>query len=215
MEIGWTLPPGGRTIGRRNGVADIDGGPVARWQDKEGPAFLEQLGLGPGDRVLDFGCGPGGYVRPLAQVVGDTGKVVAIDVNEALIAALRTEFAGSPDGGVVEVRQTDGGLALEGIDDRSLDAVLLFDVLQHVEDWDLLLGSVGRVLEEGGRLLINPSRLSHPGEVDIDRLLRRLDAHGFELERTVRGRVVHYESLRDEEILVLRFGVDGARTSRA
>ena len=41
--------------------------------------YLEEAGLQPGMTVLDFGCGPGSYVTPTARMVGDSGRVFALD----------------------------------------------------------------------------------------------------------------------------------------
>jgi SAM-dependent methyltransferase len=104
----------------------------------------------------------------------------------------------------IDIVQTDGDLTLDGIQDASLDAALLFDVLQHVEDWRLLVSSLRRSLAPGGLLLVNPSRLSHPGRVDLDLLESILAGETFVVERTVRDRVAHYDRIREEEILVCR-----------
>ncbi|MCK4392302.1 methyltransferase domain-containing protein, partial [Candidatus Bipolaricaulota bacterium] len=95
-------------------------------------------------------------------------------------------------------------LTLDWIAKGSLDAVLLFDVLQHISDWDTLFASVRRTLKPEGLLLVNPSYMSHPGKVDVKRMKARLAARGFALERTECGRVMHYDFLHEEEILIFR-----------
>lgn len=174
------------------------------WLREDGPAFLRSLGIREGGRVLDFGCGPGGYAVPLALVVEPGGRVVAVDRDAARLESLEERIADVHVRDIIEVHRTDGSVALDWIDDESLDAALLFDVLQHVEDWDALFASLRRTLKSGGLLLVNPSRLSHPGRVDVERLNARLAARGFALERIERGQVMHYDSLHEEEILVFR-----------
>ncbi len=179
-------------------------GAMELWLRESGPAFLRTVGIRKGDRVLDFGCGPGGYAVPLALVVGPEGRVVAVDRDAARLESLEERAVEFHVRDVIEVRRTDGSLALDRIDEGSLDAALLFDVLQHVEDWDTLFASLRRVLKSGGLMLVNPSRCSHPGRVDVERLNARLTAHGFALERIEHGRVMHYDFLHEEEILVFR-----------
>lgn len=177
---------------------------MAAWVHGGGAELLRRLGICDGDRVLDFGCGPGGYVLPLAQVVGPRGRVLAADKNAAHLASLGQRIESSPARACVDIVLTGGDLTLDWIDDASLDAALLFDVLQHVEDWVGLFAALRRTLAPAGRLLINPSRLSHPGRVDLERLESTLAVGGFAIERRVRGRIVHYDRLREEEVLVCR-----------
>ena len=172
--------------------------------DGRGAAFLAELGIRECDVVLDFGCGPGTYALPLAQVVGPHGRVIALDRSAGQLEELKRRISGSPLRDRIDITRTDGDLALGGIEDASLDAALLFDVLQHVEDWRPLILSLRRSLAPGGLLLINPSRLSHPGRVDLDLLESILAEEGFTVERAVRERVAHYDRIREEEILVCR-----------
>ena len=172
------------------------------WVREDGAAFLRALGIGSGDRVLDFGCGPGGYVLPLVQVVGPKGKVIAVDKGASHLKSLQERIADSPHRDIIEVHRTDGSLTLDWIAEGALDAALLFDVLQHISDWDTLFASLRRALKPGGLLLVNPSHLSHPGKVDVEWMKARLAVRGFALERVARRCVMHYDFLHEEEILV-------------
>lgn len=138
------------------------------------------------------------------QVVGPNGKVIAVDKNPTHLESLRARLAEEPNRDVVDVRLTAGDLMLDWIAGHFLDAVLLFDVLQFVSEWDGLFSELRRLLKPKGLLLVNPSRLSHPSKVDVERLKEQLPAHGFVLERTKRARVMHYDFLCEEEILVFR-----------
>ena len=44
------------------------------------PDRLAEKYVKPGDRVLDFGCGPGFFTRAFAQRVGESGQVFAVDL---------------------------------------------------------------------------------------------------------------------------------------
>jgi len=174
------------------------------WLHDRGAIFLRRLGIREGHRVLDFGCGPGAYTVPLAHVVGPQGRVLAFDRSAPQLEELERRIAGSPVRDRIDVVRTEGSLSLDKIEDESLDAALVFDVLQHVHDWRLLISNLHRSLAPGGLLLVNPSRLSHPGRVDLERLESILAEEAFTLVRTVRERVAHYDRLREEEILVRR-----------
>ena len=82
------------------------------WQDTAGQRWAElsertdaQLGplgrqamalLAParGERVLDIGCGAGQSTAELAELVGETGQVVGIDISEPLLKAAKSRLAG-------------------------------------------------------------------------------------------------------------------------
>jgi ubiquinone/menaquinone biosynthesis C-methylase UbiE len=53
------------------------------WEPATG-RLLDQVGLAPGARCLDAGCGPGETMRLMAQRVGPSGQVLGIDVDESL-----------------------------------------------------------------------------------------------------------------------------------
>jgi precorrin-6B methylase 2 len=57
---------------------------------------LRAVGVEPGQRGLDFGCGHGNYVIPLARLAGPTGEVVAVDKDKRALErpAKRARAAG-------------------------------------------------------------------------------------------------------------------------
>ena len=198
MAHAFLVYPGGSS--KAGGMSQESGG----WLDEGGANLLRSLGIQPGYRVLDFGCGRGTYVLPLAQVVGAEGKVIAVDVDGATLRSVREKLDAVHDSNTVEVRQVDEDSSLEWISTRSLDAALLFDVLQHVGNWEGLFSSLFRVLKPGGLLIVNPTVMSHPGRVDLPKLESSLQYHGFRLRETKMTRAMHYDRLRDERILIFQ-----------
>jgi SAM-dependent methyltransferase len=51
--------------------------------------MLDRIGVGPGWRCLDLGCGPGGILELLGARVGPTGRVVGLDADPVMLAAAR------------------------------------------------------------------------------------------------------------------------------
>src|SRR5258708_39347650 len=56
-------------------------------------AFLDRIGVRPGMRCLDLGCGPGFVSLELAARVGDRGSVVALDESPRWIEHVESEIA--------------------------------------------------------------------------------------------------------------------------
>jgi ubiquinone/menaquinone biosynthesis C-methylase UbiE len=56
------------------------------------PDQLAERYVRPGNRVLDFGCGPGFFTREFARRVGDHGAVIAVDLQEEMLRILREKM---------------------------------------------------------------------------------------------------------------------------
>lgn len=110
---------------------------------------LVEVGIHQGDTVLDFGCGPGGYIKPLAKMVGPEGKIYAQDMNPLAIRTVK-DFASKNK--LVNIETTISDLKT-GLADNSMDYVLLFDVLHHLEQPEAVLAELHRVLKSESGIL--------------------------------------------------------------
>lgn len=113
--------------------------------------WLDLLDLGIGSRCADFGCGPG-YLSVLAsRRVGSTGHVYAIDRSPEMVAYARRVIAEQQSSNVT-VMQADIVHRIP-IEER-LDAVVIANVLHHVDDIAAVLREARRILLPDGRLLV-------------------------------------------------------------
>jgi len=110
--------------------------------------ILEEVGIRPGFRVLDYGCGPGGYVFPTARLVGEAGKVYALDRHPLAIESVKKIVSGRQMSNVETILSD----CQTGLPDNSLDAVLLYDVFHHLRDKKRVLKELHRVLKQDGIL---------------------------------------------------------------
>jgi ubiquinone/menaquinone biosynthesis C-methylase UbiE len=110
---------------------------------------LEALQLRTGERVLDVGCGGGFYAAEVAQCVGPTGQVCAIDHSADQIAAAQARCA---EWAWVTCRVADA-VALP-YEDGEFDVVYGVQVFEYIEQLDTALREVHRVLRPGGRCAI-------------------------------------------------------------
>ena len=110
-------------------------GPSSYWMQDATPVF-SKLNLKPGLSFLDLGCGPGDYSLHAARIVGQTGKVYAVDQNAELTKELKKR-AEQADINNIDIVITDilQPLPLEG---NSIDVCLAATVLHTFEDPKLI-----------------------------------------------------------------------------
>lgn len=112
-----------------------------------------QLGLREGMRVADFGAGTGAYSLSAGQHVGHTGHVYAIEVQKDLVKRLESEIK---NWGVSNVECIWGNIEKNQgtkIADRSMDAIIIANVLFQAEDKLGLIDEARRILKKDGRIL--------------------------------------------------------------
>jgi len=110
--------------------------------------ILKEVGIKPGFQVLDYGCGPGSYIIPLAELVGESGKVYALDIHPLAIRKVQ-DIASRKQLANVETILSD---CQTGLPDNSLNAVLLYDIFHHLSDPNGVLQELHRVLKPDGIL---------------------------------------------------------------
>ena len=128
---------------------------------------LEMLAIGPGDSVLDVGCGPGNFTRAFARAAGD-GLVVGLDASRTMLDQAARE-QNPPN-----VRFVRGDAAALPFPDATFDAVCCFAALYFIEQPLRAIDEIVRVLAPGGRvaLLASVSRGPLPAGA-MDAVVRR------------------------------------------
>jgi ubiquinone/menaquinone biosynthesis C-methylase UbiE len=114
-------------------------------------SVLREVGIGPGECVLDYGCGPGSYALAAAELVGESGKVYALDISPLAVARVEKLAAKKSIANVSTICSACAtGLARGGV-----DVALLYDVLHHLGDAKSVLRELHRVLGPKGRLSVS------------------------------------------------------------
>ena len=120
---------------------------------------FDRLGLRPGDRVLDMGCGAGRHAFEMYRRGAD---VIAFDMDADELAGVRELFvamkeAGEvPDGAEADIKQGDA-LALP-FADAEFDRVVAAEVLEHIPDDEAAIAELARVLRPGGTIAVTVPR---------------------------------------------------------
>jgi len=109
---------------------------------------LEEIGIPSGSVVLDYGCGSGSYIVPLLSIIGETGKIYALDVHPLSIQTVKDICA---QGGLKNV-ETILSDCQTGLPDQSVDVILLYDIYHDLENAGDILQELNRVLKPEGML---------------------------------------------------------------
>jgi SAM-dependent methyltransferase len=132
-----------------------------------------------GMTALDIGCGMGFFSLPLARMVGPTGKVVCVDLQEKMLNGLvkRAMQAGLFDRIDARLCRKDA-LQLDDLAGR-IDFALACAIMHEVPDKSRLLSEICKTMKKDGRLLIiEPS--GHVGTAEFDNTVQIAQTEGFE-----------------------------------
>lgn len=113
---------------------------------------IELAGVRPGQTVLDLAGGTGDLAIKFSRQVGDSGKVVLADINEAMLAVGRDRLTDAGCSHNTEVVQVNAECL--PFADNTFDCITIAFGLRNVTDQMAALRSMLRVLKPGGRLLI-------------------------------------------------------------
>ena len=104
-----------------------------------------------GDKVVDLGCGMGYFSIPLANLVGEDGKVIAVDLQSKMLAGLRRRAKKTDLLSRIQTHQASQDRI--GLSDTA-DFVLAFWMVHEVHESRSFLAQIHSILKNNGRLLI-------------------------------------------------------------
>ena len=134
--------------------------------------------VNPGDTVVDLGCGPGFFTLPLAEMVGASGQVIAVDVQQGMLDRLRARAEAA--GAAARVQLCLSGPAGPGPVGPA-DLAVAFWMLHEVPDRVGFLRQVHDLLKPAGRLLLVEPR-GHVGKAQFEASLADAAEEGLRLE---------------------------------
>jgi ubiquinone/menaquinone biosynthesis C-methylase UbiE len=109
--------------------------------------FVTRTGIGTGATVLELGCGTGSMTTWLAETVGTTGRVIAVDISEKQIEIARSAVEEARFGNVEFVCSPVETLEIA---EESVDLVYSRFLLMHLKDPLCVLKKLRKYLKQGG-----------------------------------------------------------------
>lgn len=115
---------------------------------------LSQFGLTTGNTVVDLGAGSGHYSLEIAKIVGESGKVYAVDILDQLLAKLKNS---AHQQNIHNIHIVHGDIEAEAgtkLAPYSVDVALLSNVLFQSEHKDAVVKEAKRILKKDGRAIV-------------------------------------------------------------
>jgi predicted methyltransferase len=120
---------------------------------------VRELRIQPGSTVADLGAGVGYFTWRLAGAVGETGKVIAVDIQPGMLERLKQNLAERDIHNVDEVLGAEDDPRLPA---GQVDLVLLVDVYHELQKPELTMERVRQSLKPGGRVVLIEYRKEDP-----------------------------------------------------
>lgn len=165
-----------------------------KWQNPE--KILSDIGLALSMTFVDVGSGDGYFAIPAARMVGPTGKVIAVDIDEGAIRRLRQQAA---DEGLsqlsAEVRSAEETIACEGCADFVFFGIDLHDFADPAQ----VIRNAKRMLRPSGLLVDldwkpEPMPFGPPlkKRFSIDKARQLIESEGFNVKSVSDAGSYHY-----------------------
>lgn len=128
-----------------------------------------------GMTVLDAGCGPGFFTVPMAEMVGERGKVIAADLQEGILEKLKNKIRGSELGKRVVLHKAEDDKFAVG---EEVDFILVFYMLHEVGSQEKFLAEIKSILKPGGKVLLVEPKFHVSGKM-FENSVEKAAALGF------------------------------------
>ena len=173
------------------------------------PAWMDALGLKPGDHVLELGAGPGFVTLMLAERVGRDGLVYAVDISDEALDHLKRL---QEERGIRQIRRIVADAATLAPKQIEAKSALVSMVLHHVEDPAAVMHNLARLLPVDALALVaefhpdGPTEHGPPPEHRIDpgQVRRWSEQAAFAVLQCRRQTEGHYTLLLRRHPRVLR-----------
>ena len=164
-----TVPANAEGIGKTHmgrQISHVMGFQGAAWLEREerereerSDLLMRILAPAPGSIVADVGAGTGYYARRIADLIGPSGRVYAVDVQPEMVAMLQSV---AKQRGYGQITPMLGGVNDVKLPAASIDLAIMVDVYHELEFPYEVLASVVRAVKPGGRVVFVEYRAEDP-----------------------------------------------------
>ncbi|MEM8561115.1 MAG: methyltransferase domain-containing protein [Pseudomonadota bacterium] len=172
-----------------------------RIREERTDLLLDMLNLQPGQTVADLGAGTGYFSFPMAEMVGENGRVLAVDIEPLMLAIIENRVAKKNISNIELVLATEKNPSLP---QSAVDAVLMVDAYHEFAYPREVMEHVVDALSEDGRVILVEYRDQDPTvpikplhKMTVEQARMEMAAVGLFLERV-------YEQLPWQNVMIFR-----------
>jgi len=143
-----------------------------------------------GMTVLDLGCGPGFFSTAMAEMVGESGLVIAADLQQGMLSKLKDKIKGTGIERTILLHRTSEDKI--GISKR-VDLVLAFYILHEIPDQGSTMKEIRSILKPNGIFFLVEPKYFHVSKEEFEESVNKALKLGFsvvERPRIFLGRAV-------------------------
>jgi ubiquinone/menaquinone biosynthesis C-methylase UbiE len=163
----------------------------SRQREEDCVTMLKQLGIKPGMTVCDMGCGNGFYTIQLAERVGPTGEVLAVDIQPEMLRLMEARAA---EKGIENITSLFGTVVDPKLPEGEVDLILCVDVYHEFSHPEQMLAAMRKSLKPDGRIVLVEFRAEDPKvpikplhKMSKRQVLRELEPNDFTLAEQFDG----------------------------
>ena len=130
-----------------------------------------------GMTVLDLGCGPGFFSIEIAKLLGNSGKVIAADLQDGMLEKVNKKIRGTKFEQRIELHKCLSNKI--GVVEK-VDFVLAFYMVHEVQDQDKLFRELKSILKPTGRIYIIEPKIHVSGK-SFDEMISKTEVIGFKI----------------------------------
>jgi len=138
------------------------------WLTEHASEALMHVGVSQAQTVLDYGCGSGTFTIPSAKIVGKRGRVYAFEARSSRLERVREKAKEETLSNIVTALSDSSKSSID-LPDKSIDIILVYDVMHEIDNRRGLLQELHRVLKEDGILSVFPMHMGTDNLINVMR----------------------------------------------
>lgn len=127
--------------------------------------ILEEFNINEGNTVVDYGCGPGRYLKKASNLVGENGKVYAVDIQKIAMEYVKSEINENNLNNVYPILVKNNNIPIEN---NTADIIYALDMFHQISNAKIFFRKLSKIIKNDGVLYIEDGH--QPRQDSIDKI---------------------------------------------